>query len=243
VTSIVRHSFRQRASFAIHRPDILFRKIRGKDLIEIDLDEVAPYLTGSPVILEAGACNGADTVKFAQRWPDATIYTFEPVPELFADVERRTSHLAQVRRYPMALSDRIGQATLHVSGDTEDRSLNWGSSSLLTPAETLLANPQIPFGRSIAVQTVTIADWAHGEGVDRIDFMWLDMQGMELPALKAAGPVLATTRAICMEVAREELYVNCPMYDEIISWMKDQGFRAVIDRVTLWFGNILFVRH
>ena len=92
-----------RASFALRRPDLLLRRINGKDLIEIDLDEVEPYVTGSPVILEAGARNGTDTVRFAQRWPGATIHTFEPVPELFAEVERRTSHLAQVRRYPVAL--------------------------------------------------------------------------------------------------------------------------------------------
>jgi hypothetical protein len=67
----------ERASFAISRPDLLLRKVLGKNLIEIELYEIAPYLTDSPVILEAGACDGADTVKFAQRWPDATIYAFE----------------------------------------------------------------------------------------------------------------------------------------------------------------------
>lgn len=234
-----RHSLRQRASFALRRPDLLLRRINGKDLIEIDLDEVEPYVTGSPVILEAGARNGTDTVRFAQRWPGATIHTFEPVPELFAEVERRTSHLAQVRRYPVALSDRTGSATFYVVGDMNDESSNQGTSSLLREAH----NAQISGSQSIAVQTLTIADWAQGEGVDRIDFMWLDMQGMELPALKAAGPVLATTRAIHMEVHREELYVGCALYEEVVSWMNGQGFRPAIDRVGLWFGNILFVRY
>lgn len=233
-----RHSLRERASFALRRPDLLSRRIRSKGpgkAGEIHIDEVAPYLTGSPVILEAGACDGRDTVKLAQRWPGATIYTFEPVPGLFAEVERRTSHLAQVRRYPMALSDRTGSATFHVVGDANDEDSIRGLSSLL----------QRPFAsQPIAVQTITIADWAHGQGVDRIDFMWLDMEGMELPALKAAGPVLATTRAICMEVTREESYVSgCALYEEIVSWMNGQGFRIAIDRVMLWYGNILFVRY
>ena len=120
-----------------------------------------------------------------------------------------------------------------------DESSNQGTSSLLREAD----NAQISGSQSIAVQIVMIADWAQGEGVDRIDFMWLDMQGMELPALKAAGPGLATTRAIHMEVHREELYVGCALYEEVVSWMNGQGFRPAIDRVGLWFGNILFVRY
>ena len=230
----------KRVSFAISRPDLLVRKVRGKDIVEIPPHEIAPYLSDSPIILEAGACDGTDTVEFAQRWPAATIHAFEPVPELFAEVERRTSHLSQVRRYPMALSNRTGSATMHIS---EKDGGHRDSSSLLTPAEHLAEYPQIQFTQSIVVQTITIADWAHEESVDRIDFMWLDMQGMELPTLKAAGPALATTRAICMEVARKELYAGCAMYDEIISWMRGQGFRPAIDRVTLSSGNILFVRY
>lgn len=231
----------ERISFAISRPDLVLRKIRGKDVIEIELQEIAPYLTDSPVILEAGACDGTDTIKFTQRWPGATIYAFEPVPELFAKAELRTSHLAQVQCYRMALSERTGSATMYVSGD-EEVDEKRDSSSLLTPAEHLVEYPKIKFDRSIVVQTMTIADWVDRAGIDRIDFMWLDMQGMELPTLKAAGPVLATTGAICMEVARKELYAGCAMYDEIMSWMRGQGFRPAIDRVAPSSGNILFVR-
>jgi 2-O-methyltransferase len=234
------HSLRQRASFALRRPDLLWRTVRTGCGRDIGLDEVAPYLSGSPVILEAGAFDGADTVRFAERWPGARIYTFEPVPELFADVERRTSHLAQVRRYPMALSDRTGPATFHIVGNPDDESSPGRDFSSLLPVNDILV-PHLAITRSITVQAITIADWAHGEGVDRIDFMWLDMQGMELPVLKAAGPVLATTRAIHMGVLREEFFAGCALYHEIVSAMRSMGFRAAIDRVTLKFGNILFV--
>ena len=235
------HNLRERASFAFRRPDLLWRIARRECAREIYLDEVAPYLTGSPVILEAGAFDGTDTVNFTQRWPGATIYTFEPVPELFAEVERRTSHLAQVRRYPMALSDRTGPATFHIVGNPNDENSPGRDFSSLLPLDEVFA-PRVAISKSIKVQAITIADWAHRENVDRIDFMWLDMLGMELPALKAAGPVLATTTAIHMGVHRVEFFAGCPLYDEIVSSMRSLGFRPAIDRVTLKFGNILFVR-
>jgi hypothetical protein len=45
-----------------------------------------------------------------------------------------------------------------------------------------------------------------------------------------------------MGVHRVEFFVGCALYDEIVSSMRSLGFHPVIDRVTLKFGNILFVR-
>jgi 2-O-methyltransferase len=231
-----RHSHRERAIFALRRPDMLWRKIRGRDMIEIGVGEIAPYLPPDPVILEAGACDGTDTARFAQRWPDGVVHAFEPVPELYAEAKLRTAHLPGVRLYPLALSGRPGPAVMHVAGPGLGSTR--GSSSLLVNLQLDLVRD-----RDIKVQAVTIADWAQAEGVDRIDFMWLDMEGMELSALKAAGPVFATVKAVCMEVTREERHAGTHLYGEVVAWMRDQGFRAAIDRVTLWFGNILFVRN
>ncbi|MEP7025808.1 MAG: FkbM family methyltransferase [Actinomycetota bacterium] len=231
----VRHSHGQRAMFALRRPNMLWRKIRGKDMIEISVGEIAPYLPPDPVILEAGACDGTDTVRFAQRWPGGVIHAFEPVPELYAEAQLGTAHLPGVRLHPLALSSRTDPAIMHVVDPGPGG--NRGTSSLL-----LADSADEAHARDIEVKAVTIADWAHAEGVNRIDFMWLDMEGMELAALKAAGPVFATVKAVCMEVSREERYSGIPSYGEVVAWMSGQGFRVAIDRVTLWFGNILFVR-
>jgi 2-O-methyltransferase len=230
-----------RYRLAISRPDILMRKLTGQNIIEIELREIEPYLLDSPVILEAGACDGTDTARFVQCWPSGTVYAFEPVPSLFADLKSRTENLLGVRCYQSALSDRTGLAELHLSGGERGEG-GRDSSSLLAPALHLSEFPTVKFIDSIMVRTTTIADWAKRECVDHVDFMWLDMQGMELPALKNAGFILETTTAICMEVARKELYRGCATYNEIIEWMRSQGFHPIIDRVATSFGNILFVR-
>lgn len=221
---------------------MVWLKARGKKFTYMDPDDVAPYLPDSPVILEAGAFDGTDTARFAKHWPTASIHAFEPVPELFPVVERNTSHLQGVRRYQLALADHTGTATFHLSGD-EQGGGNRGCSSLMPPTELILEGSHIPFKGAIEIEAITIADWASREKIDRIDFMWLDLQGMELPTLKAAGPILATTSAIRTIVSRHEFYSGCALYDEMTSWMKSQGFRPAIDRVGLWHGNMLFVRN
>jgi 2-O-methyltransferase len=235
------NGFIGRGKLAITRPDLLWRKVRGLQVIDISLDEIAPHIAPSPTILEAGALNGNDTLRMAKMWPTATIHAFEPVPRAFEEVKQRTNDLRRVHCYELALSDRTGTASMYVSNGSAGE---WrpASSSLLTPRDHLSALPEVRFQETISVQTVTLDDWAFGEGVDGIDFMWLDIQGMELPVLKASPITLGTCSAVHMEVARTELYANCGTYDEILPWMAEQGFDCVIDRVTLHFGNALFVR-
>jgi 2-O-methyltransferase len=193
------------------------------------------------VILEAGALNGSDTVRMAEQWPASTIYAFEPVPAAYDEVRSRTAHLPQVSTYRVALSDTSGSAKTHVSANAEG-GYRPDSSSLLAPTEHLEEFPDVTFTGTITVETLTLADWAHRECVERIDFMWLDMQGMELSMLRASPQVLAKTSAVLMEVTKQHMYEGNPLYGEVLAWMGTQGFRTAIDRMPLRYGNVLFVR-
>lgn len=116
------------------------------------------------------------------------------------------------------------------------------SSSLLTPTGHLDEFPGIRFDEQIEIQTTTLDEWFAEAGLERIDLMWLDMQGAELAALSSGLTALAATRAVMLEVSRRELFAGTPLYPEVMSWMRAQGFRPAVDRVAVAFGNVLFVR-
>jgi hypothetical protein len=117
-----------------------------------------------------------------------------------------------------------------------------GSSSLLVAKTHIQEFPDVSFDQQIEVKAVRLGDWVKEAGVERIDLLWLDLQGMELAVLKASPEILGVTRVIAMEVSRKELYEGSALYPEVVSWLKDKGFEAVIDRVLVSFGNMLFVR-
>src|SRR5215471_7021850 len=86
------------------------------------------YLPANPVVVEAGAHIGSDTIELATKWKGSKVFAFEPVPEIYRQLVRNTKRFRNVVTVPLALSDRQGEAEIHVSGGLSD-----GSSSLLEP--------------------------------------------------------------------------------------------------------------
>lgn len=194
---------------------------------------IEQFLPKNPVILEAGAHIGVDSVEMALMWPGSTIHAFEPVPSLYDKLVNNTYKFSNIRCYQLALSNVAGRAPFYVSGGGGD-----ASSSLLKPKDHLLQHPQITFDTVIEVPTLTLDDWADQNGVDRIDFMWLDMQGHELAMLKAAPRILKTVSVIFLEVSREELYFGTSLFNEVHPWLMSQGFQYICEI----YENALYIR-
>jgi 2-O-methyltransferase len=196
------------------------------------------YIPQRAVIVEAGAHRGFDTVQFARLWPEGRIYAFEPVPHVYEHLRANTAGYRNVTTYQLALGDRDTAMRMWLSDREHDY-----SSSLLEPRKHRDEFPEIGFEETTSVQVTTLASWAAREGIDRIDGMWLDMQGYELAALKAAGPILETTRAIVLEVSATELYAGVPLWPEVQAWLEGQGFRIEQER---WyrqgFADVLAAR-
>ena len=117
-----------------------------------------------------------------------------------------------------------------------------GSSSLLRPTGHEQMFPEVEFVETVDVPVTTLDLWAEEFEVGRVDFAWLDLQGMELAVLSASPRVLGGLTAVCMEVSRRELYADGPLYPEVVAWMQSQGFSVAVDRVPVIVGNMLFVR-
>jgi FkbM family methyltransferase len=227
-------------AYALAHPWVTLRYLRNRDFIPEE--RVARYLPPDPIILEAGAHNGVDTLRMASFWPSAKIYAFEPVPDAYAELLRRaTKHPGRIHCYPLGLGPKKGTMSMHISGDGSAGSCQ--SSSLLPPTQGhLLEYSFVSFGKRTEVEVSTIDDWARENRIDRVDFMRLDMQGYEIEALKGAGLTLECTTVIQLEVSNVQLYHGAPLYTEVEEWMAGRGFRPAIKAVFRVGGNVLFVR-
>lgn len=210
------------------------------------LPMVTPYLPRNPIILEAGAFDGTESVYMASFWPTCTVYSFEPVPELYHLLKNKARSHKNIHTYELALSDQVGTAKFYISESADHPGVPFQSSSLREPKEHLKICPSILFKKETIVKTTTIDNWAKENNVDHIDFLWLDMQGSELNALMASPNIMKTVKAILTEVEFVEAYKGQFLCADVKKWLEKQGFEAVAidfdDNNRPWCGDILFVR-
>ena len=196
------------------------------------------YLPFNPVIVDAGAADGIDTIEMAQIWSKGTIYAFEPIPKIYEKLILNTKKYKNIKCFSYALSNTVELKEIFVSGGSSEF-----SSSLLIPKEHLSEHPEVSFSEKIQVQTLTLDSWAEKNNIDKIDMLWLDLQGAEPSVLKASPKILSTVKLIYTEVSLKELYEGTTLYPEFRDWLKKQNFRVEREELA-WedAGNVLFVR-
>lgn len=198
-----------------------------------DLGLVGLFLPENPVILEAGAHYGEDTVRMKYKWPDSTIHAFEPYPVSFSYLESSTQSLPNVFRYPFALFSTSGQYAFYVVASND------GASSLLQPQTYTKEAYQ---GPCIVVEAKNLDEWAQENYVDRIDFMWLDMEGAELQTLQSAPKILSTVKVIYTETNFWHCRIGTTQYSVFKKFLDSKGFEEVRHWAGVGQGNAVFVR-
>lgn len=186
---------------------------------------------GLRIIFEVGACEAEDTVRYARLFPGAQFFLFEPLPGNQVAIRRRLdAHKAiKASLHGIALADRNGEATFHVSSGSSPTDCQSGnkSSSLLEPGDLPSDLKWIEFHEQIPVRTMRLDDFCREQSIGRIDYMHMDVQGAELKVLEGAGHMLRNIGLVWMEVAFHQSYTEQPLEAEATDWMNRNGFRKV----------------
>lgn len=192
------------------------------------------YHTNEPVVIcDIGACEGEDSIRYARIFPRARIFAFEPLPANQAIIRTNLLRydIRNVELIPLALSDRAGAATFHVSSgrpkvEFAGKEWNYGnkSSSLLPPSAKDPMYGWVEFKENITVRTETLDNFCRARGLERIDFIHMDVQGAERLVLAGASAILSCIGALWLEVSDQPLYTGQMLRPEIEAFMHANRF-------------------
>jgi 2-O-methyltransferase len=210
----------------INLDDLPWRSVpEGMHENEYALRIINKHLPYEPVVIEAGASNGEDTVRMKAMWPDATLYCFEPVKWLYNQLEKKAAKLPGVRTFNFALSDFTGKTTFNLGAGSE-----W-SSLLPDNLKNLLFPPDLVGSANsyeyvpVTVYCTSLQTWAKREDVKAVDFLWLDAEGGELLILKGAGDsILSTVQVIAIELNFQEFRKGGAMFEDVYNFLSERGF-------------------
>lgn len=181
-------------------------------------DVVKAAVPTARVVLDCGANVGHTTKALRALYPDAKIFAFEPVHQVFTHLVERCRSIGATA-VKKAVADHDGSTTINITASHECHSL----------LRFQPGNPCSPWTREVGTETVevcTLDQWCQDNGVEpsHIDVIKLDVQGAELLALRGAKRILGTVRAVYLEVSFIPLYEGAPLLDEIDAFMSAQGF-------------------
>lgn len=206
----------------------------------ISKEKMSQYISSTPVILEIGAHVGSDTVEMATLWPNGKIYAFEPIPDIFTRLKFKTKKFNNIEINQAAVSDNNDTKTAEIYlSDKSDC-----SSSLLKPKDHIKYFKDVSFlDKTIFINTVYLSNWLDEKKINRIDLIWIDAQGMELKIFRSLGERIKNIKCIFTEVSLKEFYEGSASYDEVKSYLKNHGFKLVVDDLNngQLMGNAFFV--
>lgn len=195
-------------------------------------------IKSNAIVIEAGTCDGQDTAFFSDLLKEGMVYGFEPIPQLYDKAVHNLRGRSNVELYSKALSDTKETKKMFFS----DRfGQDWGSSSFLKPKDHLVHNPEITFKSTVDVESVLLDEFVESKNLERIDMMWLDMQGYEPVVLQSSPKALAMTRFLYTEVSLVENYEGLVKYPDYKKFLEENNFE-VIEEGLYWAdgGNVLF---
>ncbi len=203
---------------------------------------IAKFLPEDPVIVEAGAHYGSDTIQFAKMWPEATIISFEPNPSAYQKALEATWNIANVQIHNAALGTYNGRAILNVSYGPEGNNPSFfeEASSLLKPSEFMKGAYQ---GPKVQVPCVILDSWCAKNHVDHIDFLWLDLEGLELQVLQSSPQILTQVKVVYTETNFQEFRKGMTQYNALKEFLEKSGFKLLSHWYSEGFqGDAIFVK-
>lgn len=159
----------------------------------------------SPVVLEIGAARGEDTVKLMapvlESGKPYRYLAFEPEPNNIPFL-RALPVAAQIDIIQAAVGDHSGSADFRGTGD-------WPySGSLKEPRQHETMWPDVKFMPPTKVVVVTLDGVTLAHRIDRVDFIWCDVQGAEDLVIDGGQKTLARTRYFYTEHLEVEAYAG-----------------------------------
>lgn len=181
---------------------------------------LARFLPDNVVVADVGCRWG-----FAPHWdafvPHVLLIGFDADEEEIRRLETAHASDTHMQFVAQALGAEPSRSTLYL---TRER----GGSSLFKPDRSHLEHLPDWEGRLIddaaEVSITTFDSWAEEAGVERVDAMKLDTQGSELAILRGAQRSLEDVRHVEVEVCFNELSEGAPLFGEIDSYLREQGF-------------------
>jgi FkbM family methyltransferase len=182
--------------------------------------EMAKFFKLDPtnIIVDVGGAAGEMANIFSGSFPEAKIYSFEPLPSTYKLLLENTRHNSMIIAQNKGLGSVAKTDEIHVAHRFTSSSLFEMKKEIENPffAEHL---------KEKGTESVEISTLDKEIPSDKkVNILKLDVQGYELEVLKGGTETLKRTAIVLVEMQNHDLYSEAPKYYDIDSFLVGAGF-------------------
>jgi FkbM family methyltransferase len=141
--------------------------------------------------------------------------------------------MGRLRNYvvlPIAVAERDGSAELHLNA--------YEQSSSLLPADqagmkSWITEQEFKVTGSMTVPTMRLDTFMNAAGIESVDYLKIDAQGLDLEVVKSAGDRLRDVAKVQLEATTVSYrqYEGAPDKSVVIEYMISKGFRLAGEEI------------
>jgi FkbM family methyltransferase len=195
------------------------------------------------VILDIGSRDCVQSIEFTKYFPNSTIYAFECNPNTLDICKSNIKNYNNIKLIEGAINDYNGECKFYPI-NKEKTITTWqdgnpGASSLFIatgnyPHETY-------FQDEITINCHRVDTVLKNEKIDKVDLIWMDLQGAELLALNSMGSILHTVDYIHTEVSYQKIYNDQVLFPELNKFLIDNNFISLtLSKHVGWQEDIIY---
>lgn len=173
---------------------------------------------GIHTVLDIGAHSGETAQQFRLLLPEASIYSFEPLPEPFGRLVNLMDGDQNFSAFQIALGDKTEQLEMQQNEFSP-------SSSILPMASR--HREEFPFTEKtqrVAVQVRRLDDVAGSFALSPNLLVKIDTQGFEDRVIGGGEQTIRKASIVVVEVSFAKLYEDQPLFGQIYDRMRSLGF-------------------
>jgi FkbM family methyltransferase len=215
----------KRALFALRHPDALGIWRRG-----VDYDQYRrlnrPWLKRLQIrtVMDIGANVGQFARLIHAVLPEATIYSFEPIPECHQELSAALAGFDRFHAINCALRDAAGEADFWRSPHTPS------SSFLSMTSVHEAAYPESRRSSRVQVRVRPLDEIGRELDIEENLFVKIDVQGYEGPVLRGGQATLRRAAVVLIETSFVPLYREQLLFADLLDHMGALGFT--------FYGNV-----
>jgi FkbM family methyltransferase len=173
---------------------------------------------GIRTVIDVGANEGQFAALSHDTFPEARIYSFEPLADCFAELQARMKGISGFAAFDCALGEADGEQDIH--------------RSAYSPASSLLAMdplctdafPHTKGGTTERIHVKRLDDVARGLQIDLHLLLKIDVQGFEDKVILGGQETLEKARLVLVETSFARLYEGQPLFGDIFQMLSARGF-------------------